>query len=119
MDISNLAAVAMGAGCGAACRYQIAQVAPRLWGTWIANMVGCGLLGLLTGFPSPNQGKSLLLLGLIVGVTRGLSTWSSFAVEVVDTWQENRGQASSYLGSTLLGGLISYEIAAAVATHLW
>ena len=84
--------VLLGGAIGAGFRYQIGTAAMRNlgshfpWGTWIINLLGGLLMGILAGTLAkqftPEQGEPLRLL-LGVGVLGGFTTFSSFSLEAV------------------------------------
>ena len=86
----TLLAIAVGAAVGAPLRYLIDQaIQARLnsrfpWGTLTVNVVGCFLLGLLTGLSLPDG--PLHLLG--TGFSGALTTYSTFGYETVRLLQQ-------------------------------
>ena len=80
-------------GCiGAACRYGTNLLAVRLWGsgfpwgTLVVNMVGCLLIGLAFGLAERASWVTpSVRLFFVTGFLGALTTFSSFAVETVNT----------------------------------
>ncbi|HEY9553040.1 fluoride efflux transporter FluC [Allosphingosinicella sp.] len=110
----NLLLVMAGGAIGAAFRYQLSraalqQLGPAFpWGTWIVNLLGSLLLGLLAGIVmrhGPSDEPLLLFLG--VGVLGGFTTFSGFSLEMVQML--GRGEimlAAAYAGSSVAGSLM-------------
>lgn len=76
--------VFVGGGIGALLRYAAALwfVTPSFgWGTFVANVTGCFLIGVLATAIPPDRGD--LRLALITGVLGGFTTFSSFGFETV------------------------------------
>ena len=108
--------VMLGGAVGAAFRYQIGTVALRNlgpsfpWGTWIVNLLGGLLMGILAGALvkqfTPEQGEPLRLL-LGVGVLGGFTTFSAFSLETANMLI--RGQtmlAAAYAVSSVAGSVL-------------
>mgnify|MGYP000630268918 CR=1 FL=1 len=75
--MSNLACVALGGGLGSALRAYIGSL-PFLnvpWGTFVVNVAGCFLIGLLIKFLG--DGKALTFF-LVTGFCGGFTTFSAF-----------------------------------------
>lgn len=121
----NLAAIACGGAVGAVCRYGITIAAmafpggSSLWGTTVANVVGCGLLGalaeysLLEGNLSPK-----FALACRVGFLGSLTTFSTFTAESVTSWGGGRpGVTMVYVAANLLLGVIALLFGAAIVRH--
>ena len=105
----GLPLVAVGGAAGAVARWALlAAVTPPQfpWPTLLVNLVGCGLLGILMGSrarPSP-----LLLVG--TGLCGGLTTFSTFAVEVADLLRHDDGALGLvYLAASVVGGLAAFR----------
>ena len=108
--------VLLGGAVGAGFRYQISSIALRNlgpgfpWGTWIINLLGGFLMGILAGMLvkqfTPEQGEPLRLL-LGVGVLGGFTTFSAFSLETANMLL--RGQAvlaAAYAVSSVAGSVL-------------
>ena len=86
--IKNLFLVLLGGGLGSISRYLLSfyltknNVSNFPWATFIANSVGCLLIGLFFGYIQKNnlQNETLKLL-LITGFCGGFTTFSTFSLE--------------------------------------
>jgi CrcB protein len=90
--------VALGAAVGAPLRYTLTHTLDDRWptGTLLANVVGSGLLGWFAALSLGDQAWALLGVGFCGGFT----TFSAFAVEVVQ--QPVRVAAAYVLVTTVL-----------------
>lgn len=106
--------VMAGGAIGAGFRYQIGTVALRQlgpafpFGTWIVNLLGGLLMGLLAGIlaRAPIDGEPLRLF-LGVGVLGGFTTFSAFSLETFNML--SRGDyvmASAYAVSSVAGSVL-------------
>ena len=86
--IKNLFLVLLGGGFGSIARYLLSYFFTKNntlsfpWATFIANSIGCLIIGLLFGYIQKNnlQNETLKLL-LITGFCGGFTTFSTFANE--------------------------------------
>ena len=109
-SLSSLLAVALGGAFGALARYGVAMAAARFgaeafpWGTWIANLAGCFLIGLLVPFLLGPQAATARLL-LVTGFLGAFTTFSTFSLDTVGLMQAGRpGLAlANAVGSVVLG----------------
>lgn len=90
--------VAAGGAVGALLRYALVEAAPHLATTLAINVLGSLLLGLLVSRFRDNP-WARAVLG--TGVLGGFTTWSAFAVQVVDA---SAAVAGAYLVLTLALG---------------
>jgi CrcB protein len=116
----------LGGGLGAASRYGVSFMAARWWGahfpwgTLMVNLAGCFLIGFLFALAERSRllGPDLRLL-LITGYLGALTTFSTFALEtvnsgvpvvtlrpVINILANNVGGLSLALFGLWLGGLI-------------
>lgn len=122
---SAVASVAIGGIAGTAARYGLALALPTPvagwpWATFVANLVGAFILGvLLEGLArsGPDAGlrrRIRLLAG--TGFCGSLTTYSTFAVEA-DLLLRDRavGVAAGYLAASLLGGALAAAAGIAIA----
>lgn len=75
-------------------------------GTFVVNMIGCFLIGVLTSYfiKVDNYLKFLLITGFCGGFT----TFSTFSAENYSLWQEgNFGLLISYIGLSVFVGLLA------------
>jgi fluoride exporter len=110
----NLVLVMAGGAIGAAFRYQLSRLAlqhlgPAFpWGTWIVNLLGSLLLGLLAGIVmrhGPSDEPLLLFLG--VGVLGGFTTFSGFSLEMVQMLERGNAMlAAAYAVSSVAGSVM-------------
>ena len=110
----NLFLVMLGGAIGAGFRYHLSRVALEQmgaafpWGTWIANLLGGLLMGLLAGIAlrdGPVDDPLLLFLG--VGMLGGFTTFSAFSLEAAQMIQ--RGElmaAAAYAVSSVAGSVM-------------
>lgn len=93
--LRSLLLVAVGGALGAAARWWVAGLvqfrtgAGFPWGTFVVNVVGCFLIGLVmeTAVATFSFGPVLRLF-LVVGVLGGFTTWSSFSYETMKMLEE-------------------------------
>ncbi|MGF7124114.1 MULTISPECIES: fluoride efflux transporter FluC [unclassified Rhodococcus (in: high G+C Gram-positive bacteria)] len=102
-EARTLAVVAAGGAIGASVRYLLAQQFPGIWTIVVVNVVGSLLLGVLAAMVGPDR---LWRLFLGVGVLGGFTTFSTFAVDVV----QNPGVAVLYLLATLVPALFAARL---------
>lgn len=116
--IKNLILVLLGGGFGSIARYLISyffsknNVTHFPWATFIANTVGCLIIGLLFGYIQKNnlQNESLKLL-LITGFCGGFTTFSTFSLENIQFIQnQNYNLALIYTLTSVLVGFITVII---------
>ena len=91
-SVFKLLLVMFGGCLGAACRYGTSLLAVRLWGggfpwgTLMVNLVGCLLIGLAFGLAERASWVTpSVRLFFVTGFLGALTTFSSFAVETVNT----------------------------------
>lgn len=103
--------VAAGGAAGAVARYALGVQALRLWGsgwpfgTFIANLSGGLLMGMLAGYLAhrggADQERLRVLLG--VGLLGGFTTFSAFSLETALMIERRTyGQAFSYAAASVL-----------------
>ena len=115
--------VMLGGALGAGFRFQIGQFTLRAlgpgfpWGTWIVNLGGGLLMGLLAGTLARGAGQAEPLhLFLGVGVLGGFTTFSAFSLEAFNML--SRGQATlaiAYAISSVAGSVLMLFFGAQLA----
>ena len=93
--IKDLLLVGIGGGVGSMLRFLTSRLSARyissewaLVGTFIVNIVGCFIIGLVAGWLLFNMSKSQTLpLLLVTGFCGGYTTFSAFAFENVQLLQ--------------------------------
>ena len=109
--VKDILLVGIGSGIGGICRYLISLFICQAsngfpWGTFLVNIAGCLLIGILWGVTSRFQSISpAFTLFLMVGFCGGFTTFSTFSREGLTLLQ-----ASNYflfalyvIGSVVLG----------------
>lgn len=101
--------VAIGGAAGACVRWAVGEVIPVdafPWPTLLVNVLGCAAFAAVTSRPLPMRINRLLAAGFCGGLT----TFSTFAVELVDLIDRGRtGIAVVYLASSLLLGVFAFS----------
>jgi CrcB protein len=109
-ELKALALVASGAVPGALVRWQlVGRLGPHLGGPWganlLANLVGCFLLGFLSG-PLPSRTPLMLVLG--IGFCGSLTTFSGWILDLASFQHQGQGLGGLALVLTSLGlGLLA------------
>lgn len=88
-----LLAVAGGGATGALCRYFLSLLIPSAsfpFATLSVNVIGCFALGMFSIFTLSMNSSEWLRLFVQVGVLGGFTTFSSFSLETVQLWQDQR-----------------------------
>jgi fluoride exporter len=107
---------ALGGALGALARWALAEALPSPggwpWATLLVNVTGCLLLGALLArlaLRSPEPAWARPFLG--VGVLGGYTTYSTFAVEVVDLVDDGAlGVAAGYVLASIVGGVAAVAL---------
>jgi CrcB protein len=116
---------AVGGALGALARWAVAEVVPGStggwpWATLLVNLTGCLLLGVLLGVlgsRSPEPAWAKPFLG--VGVLGGYTTYSTFAVEVVELVHDGAyAVAGGYLLFSVLGAVFAVGVGALAGRKL-
>ena len=77
------------------------------WGTFVINVSGSILLGLIAALFKDRAGVGFLLLG--TGFCGGYTTFSTFSLEVVEFMQRGRWDlALLYVSTSVLGGFLGF-----------
>ena len=116
-------AVAVGGILGGTMRHSLSLIFFRLGPAWlpiatlIANILGCFAIGVLAEWSFQQQLVGhWAVIGARVGLLGGLTTFSSFALDVIRLWHEDRAtQALGLASSHLVLGLVAVIAGMAIA----
>jgi len=102
---------ALGGALGALARWALAEALPASpggwpWATLLVNLTGCLLLGVLIGvLTGRSREPAWVRPFLAVGVLGGYTTYSTFAVEVVELVDDGAvARAAAYVLLSVAGG---------------
>ena len=123
--IKVVLAVAAGGALGSCLRflvsYWVVAQAPRHFylATLAVNLIGCLAIGFLaTWFLTRTDLPLALRTGILTGVLGGLTTFSSFSLEVLRLLEQGRwGMALGYLLSSVVGGLLAAWLGMSLARN--
>ena len=104
----NILLVFVGGGIGSICRYGLGIMfnpSQFPYGTLLANVLSCILLGILIGLNADKILKDHHKVLLMTGFCGGFSTFSTYSAEIVKLYQDGSFiMAAVYLiGSVILG----------------
>ncbi len=106
----ELLLIGIGGAIGALSRYGIGELSKRFfpgtfpWGTLIANLMGCFLIGLILGSGQASKSDPIRF-GIGVGFLGALTTFSTFSAETVNHFNEGdwRTAFSNVIANLVLG----------------
>ncbi len=113
--LKTLLLVGLGGGIGSAFRYLTSVWTQKLaqsafpWATFIVNVLGCLIIGILVGFFTKQQiENSDLKLLFVTGFCGGFTTFSAFALENIKLFQtENSLLALLYIALSVILGVFA------------
>ena len=115
--------VGLGAIPGAWLRLKVVNhfqpmVPKKHWGTFLVNVVACFALGLVLALSETCASSSGIALLMGVGFFGSLSTFSTFAVELLNELQAGQTFTSVVLALTSIGaGLLASAVGYGLGTH--
>ena len=90
------------------------------WGTFVVNVCGCLILGLLTGAVSAGAAGPHLQLLIGTGLCGALSTYSTFSYETLRLTETGAGlYAAANVAGSLVAGLGAAFAGVSLAQALW
>ncbi|GGS26821.1 putative fluoride ion transporter CrcB 2 [Streptomyces aureoverticillatus] len=122
----NWVVVVAGAMIGAPLRYltdravQARHDSVFPWGTFLVNVLGCLVLGLVTGAVTAGAASSHTQLFLGTGLCGALTTYSTFSYETLRLTEEGaRFYAAANVVASVAAGLGAVYVGVALAEAVW
>ena len=124
--MGEIISVMIGGAVGSGLRYLVAVALPVHhdafpWPTFLVNLLGSFVLGVLSGLALRSDILSrttLLLVG--TGLCGGFTTFSTFSMESVGLLQAGHaGNAAMYMAGSLVGGLGAAALGLGVVRVSW
>lgn len=114
MILRSILFVGIGGGIGCVLRYLVGVVVGRYFqaswpqATFVVNMAGCLLIGMLVGWLGRQGTNAAELRSLLVtGFCGGFTTYSAFALENVQLLQSGHaGLVAAYVAASIIGGIL-------------
>lgn len=116
-----LAAIALGGALGSSARWGLAQTFPHSpdgfpWGTWIANVSGGLLIGVLMAVVTAMAPRRYLRPFVGVGLLGGFTTFSAFALDTLTLFERGDVElAGLYVGASVFLSLAAIAVGVFVA----
>jgi fluoride exporter len=117
-DLDVVGVIAVGGALGSLARYGLERAVPHgdpasfAWATFVTNVLGCLLIGLLMWFVLEVWGAQRYARPFLgVGILGGFTTFSTYAVEAqgmarADAW----GTAAVYVVASIVLGLVAVRL---------
>ena len=108
--LRNILLVALGGAVGSVCRYLLSgmNVASWPWGTFVVNILGSLIIGLLVGLVSKGFVSPEMKLLLVTGFCGGFTTFSTFANESFSMMKAGDVlQMALYVGASVVVGILA------------
>ena len=107
--LRNILLVALGGAIGSVCRYFLSFMNTSFpWGTFVVNILGSLLIGLLVGLVSKGALSSEMKLLLVTGFCGGFTTFSTFANESFDMMKAGDVLLMAlYVGASVIIGILA------------
>lgn len=125
-DACLLAAIAGGGVVGSLGRYAVGLGLPHdagawPWATFTVNLTGCLAMGLLVAYLVARPGVHRLARPFLgVGVLGGWTTFSAFAVDVLQQAHDRHGGlAAAYVLSSVLLGVVAVAVGNVAGQRIW
>lgn len=120
------AVVALGGVIGSLGRYAVDVLLPHVagefpWATWVVNVSGAFVMGLLVAFLVDRPGIHRLARPFLgVGILGGWTTFSALAVDVVQLGAADHVTLTlAYVSTTFLFGTLAVGAGTAVGQRIW
>ncbi len=112
--MKNILLIALGGALGSTLRYLVSKIISGWWanafplGTFSVNILGCLLIGFLTGLVAEGLLSQDLKLLLITGFCGGFTTFSTFANESLSLMRPGEILTSAlYIGLSVAAGVFA------------
>ena len=120
--MNTIIAVAIGGAVGSVLRHGVNHAAARWigtgfpWGTFLVNVVGCFLMGIVATVFAQRAGLSPEWRALLAtGFLGGLTTFSAFSLDIAQlVGQGLVARAAIYLAASLLLAMLGFYLGAAL-----
>lgn len=126
--LKNVLIVGIGGFAGSALRYLVyiattSDAATKTlfpWGTFLVNIIGCFLIGILWGMMNTyNWFSEELRLLLMVGFCGGFTTFSSYALDSIVMGKGSLTTSLFYIGISVILGVLAVFLGYFSLTRLW
>lgn len=124
--MNGLLYVALGGALGASGRHMVGQWAGRSlstgfpYGTFIVNVAGSLLMGLLIGWLLAREGGDNLKLFLATGFLGGFTTFSAFSLDAINLLERKAYTPFAvYVGGSVIIAILALWIGLIVARKIW